>query len=124
MMRPVVVVGCAVILLAVTAHLLAANRKKVAQQCDLRRRILAGDNVVPMEVDVGLTMTRFPLVPSMEGLGFKGNPEVEKMMERARTGGGFCTFTFRLPVGTLVRYLFHVQAADGGIRARGRPMLS
>ena len=111
---------CVGLLVLVTAYLLRANRGKVDQQCDLRRRILASENVVPMELDVGYEMTRFPLVPAMEGLVYKGHPEVEKMFERARTGGGFCHFTFRLPAGTLVRYLFHVEAANGGIRARGR----
>ena len=102
------------------------NLRAVRANCQLRKRILDDDGGLPglvrVTFDASMVMGTFDASPGLSGLSFAGNREVQKIFDRARTGGGFCRFTTRLAnTGHLVTFLLFCESTDGsgGVVGRG-----
>jgi hypothetical protein len=100
------------------------NRVAVRAHCDLRKRILANTGTVSIVFDADMRMTEFEVSPTLVGLSYMSNEQVQRIFSRARTGGGFCKFTFRdthTDDGGLVTYLFFCESKDatGTVVGRG-----
>ena len=108
-------------LVATVGIIVARNRGIVWQQCLLRKQITAQrPGVSEIKFDADRKLVRFAPGPTLEGLSYVGDKQVDKMFQRAQGGGGFCPFTTRFG-GVATTYLFHVKAADGGVAGWGLP---